>query len=331
MNRSCLLLFLASSLFAMVPISLSAQAPAGAYVAPSFDKQEFGKVRAIDPSKGEFKIQKLGNNLYLLQPTPIEGAKGNFGGNVTAFIGDDGIALIDPGFFNMAPKLQAALKTISDKPVKYVMNTHWHGDHTEADAVFKKQGAVIIDQDNVSTRMQTGSTRFIPSAVDALPTITFDNEITLHINGGEIRGIHLPAGHTNGDTLWIYPEAKVAQMGDGGWNMDGDFTGGPEGPIAADEYVLKYLGEDAKVIPGHGNLQTGADLVKPLAVLKATTAAVQADIDAGKSLDQVKQEQLLSKLDPEQPQARADAYVERIYSALTHKNATTQPYHGTQP
>ena len=325
------LLFLVSSLFMIMTVSLFAQAPTGAYVAPSFDKQEFGKVRAIDPSKGDFKIQKLADNLYLLQPVPIDGAKGNFGGNVTAFVGDDGIVLIDPGFYNMAPKLKAALKTISDKPVKYVMNTHWHGDHTEADAVFKKEGAIIIDQDNVFTRMQTGSTRFIPSAVDSLPTITFDNEITLHINGGVIRGIHLPSGHTNTDTLWIYPEAKVAQMGDGGWNMDGDFTGGPEGPITESEYVLKNLGEDAKVIPGHGNMQTGADLVKPLALLKAATAAVQADIDAGKSLDQIKQENLMAKLDPEQPQARADAYIERIYSALTHKDATAQPYKGGQP
>lgn len=114
-------------------------------------------------------------------------------------------------------------------------------------------------------------------------------------------------------------------------NLDGDFTGGPEGPIAESEYVLKNLGEDARVILGHGNLQTGADLVKPLAVLKGATAAVQADIDAGKSLDQIRQENLLAKLDPEQPQARAEAYIERIYSALTHKNAIPQPYKGGQP
>jgi len=325
-------LFLLSLLLTIVTPSLFAQTPTTPYVAPSFDKQELGKVRAIDPAKGDFKIQQLAGNLYLLQPVPVDGAKGNFGGNVTAFVGDDGIVLIDPGFFNMAPKLKAALKTISDKPVKYVLNTHWHGDHTEADAVFKKEGAVIIDQETMLARMRTGSTRFIPSAVDALPSITFDAEITLHINGGEIHGIHLPAGHTNGDTLWIYPEAKVAQMGDGGWNMDGDFTGGPEGPIAASEYVLAHLGLDAKVIPGHGNLQTGADLVKPLALLKAATAAVQQDIDEGKSLDQIKQENVLAKLDyPEQGQARADAYIERIYSALTHKNAAPQPYPGNQP
>ena len=158
------------------------------------------------------------------------------------------------------------------------------------------------------TRMQTGSPHFIPSAVDSLPMITFDHEITLHLNGGEIHGIHVAPGHTNGDTIYIFPEAKVAQLGDDftnrlwsaripGWDMDGDNTGGPEGPIAAYQYVIDHLGEDAKVIPGHGNLATGADLVKPLAFLKAATEAVQADINAGKTLDQIKQEKVLAKLD----------------------------------
>jgi glyoxylase-like metal-dependent hydrolase (beta-lactamase superfamily II) len=327
----------------LTPFLLFAQVSPDAYVAPSFDKQQLGKVRAIDPSKGEFKIRKLGANLYMLQPMGINGATGNFGGNVSAFVGEDGIVLIDPGFFNMQTKLQAALKTISDKPVKYVLDTHWHGDHTEADAPFAKAGAVIIAQDNVRTRMQTGSTRFIPSAVDALPLITFDQEITLHMNGGEIHGIHVPPGHTNTDTIYIYPDAKVAQMGDDftfnnprgsypGWDMDGDGTGGPDGPIAAYEYVLTHLGEDAQVIPGHGNLATGADLVKPLAFLKAATAAVQNDINQGKTLDQIKEEKVLAKLDYlEEGQVRENAYIERLYTALTHKNAAPQPYRGNQP
>jgi glyoxylase-like metal-dependent hydrolase (beta-lactamase superfamily II) len=334
------LFLLALPLF--ITMSLFGQTPTGSYVAPSFDKQELGKVRAIDPSKGEFKIHKLASNLYMLQPIGVNGATGNFGANVSAFLGDDGIVLIDPGFLNMQPKLEAAIKTISDKPVKYVLNTHWHGDHTEADAPFAKAGAVIIAQDNVRMRMQTGSTRFIPSAVDALPSITFDREITLHIDGREIHGIRVPPGHTNTDAIYVYPEAKVVQMGDDftfnnprggypGWDMDADGAGGPEGPIAAYEYVLAHVGEDAKVIPGHGNLATGADLVRPLAFLKAATAAVQEDINEGKSLEQIKQEQVLAKLDYlEEGQAREDAYIERLYSALTHKNATPQPYIGNQ-
>lgn len=327
------LLFPAASLFMILTLSLFAQAP---------NRQKPGQVRPIDPSKAEFNVQKLASNVYMLQANGVNGATGNFSGNVSAFVGDDGIVLIDPGFFNMAPKLEAALKTISDKPVKYVLNTHWHADHTEADAIFAKTGAVIIAQDNVRTRMQTGSPHFIPSPVDSLPLITFDHEITLYINGGEIHGIHFLAGHTNGDTVYFYPQANVVQMGDDFVNFnprgfpaidqDGDGTGGPEGPIAAEEYVLAHVGEDAKIIPGHGNLVTRADLVKDLDFLKGATAAVQADINEGKSLDQIKQEKVLAKLDYlELGQAKEEAFIERLYSALTHKNAIPQPYRGDQP
>src|SRR4029077_11526319 len=100
------LLLLALPLFMTITLSLFAQAPAGAYVAPSFDRQELGKVRGIDPSKGEFEIHKLASNVYMLQPVGVNGATGNFGANVSAFVGDDGVVLIDPGFFNMQPKLE---------------------------------------------------------------------------------------------------------------------------------------------------------------------------------------------------------------------------------
>ena len=114
------------------------------------------QVRPIDPGKAEIKIQRLSSNVYMLQAIGVNGTAGNFGGNATAFVGDDGIVLIDAGFFNMEPKLEAALKTISDKPAKYVLNTHWHADHTEGDAPLART-ATIVAQDNVRTRMQTGS------------------------------------------------------------------------------------------------------------------------------------------------------------------------------
>jgi cyclase len=290
-----------------------------------------GAVRPIDPNKAEIKIQKLSSRVYMLQMIPINGATGNFGGNITAFIGDDGIVLIDEGFFNMQSKFEAALRTISDKPVKYVFNTHWHADHTEGDGLFAKT-AVIIAQDNARTRMQTGSKRFPPSPVDTLPSLTFDHEITLHIDGEEIHGIHFLSGHTDGDTVYFYPQEKVVQLGDDFVNfnppsfpaidMDGDGSGGPEGPMAAEEYVLAHVGDDAKIIPGHGNLVTRSDLAQSLAFLKGATAAVQSDIDAGKTLDQIKQEKVLAKLDYlNLDQAKEDAFVERLYNSLVQKKA----------
>jgi cyclase len=290
-----------------------------------------GKVRPVDPNNADIKIQKLSAHVYLFQMIPVNGATGNFGGNITAFVGDDYIAVVDTGFFNMQTKFEAALRTISDKPVKYVLNTHWHADHTEGDGLFAKT-AVIIAQDNVRTRMQTGSKRFPPSPIDTLPSITFDHEIMLHMNGGEIQGIHFSSGHTDGDTIYVYPMENVVQMGDllvnfnppsfPAIDMDGDGSGGPEGAIAAEEYVLAHVGDDAKIIPGHGNLVTRSDLVQNLAFLKGATAAVQGDMDAGKTLDQIKQEKVLANLDYlHLDQAKEDAFVERLYTALLQKKA----------
>ena len=149
----------------------------------------------------------------MLQFVGVNGGRGNFGGNVVASVGDDGIVLVDAGYAPMAPKLAAALKTLSDKPVKYILHTHWHVDHTQADGYFAGT-AVIIAQDNVRTRMQTGSKRFPPMPATSYPSITFSDQITLHINGGEIHGIHFPAGHTDTDTIYFYPEAHVVQTGD---------------------------------------------------------------------------------------------------------------------
>jgi cyclase len=292
------------------------------------------QVRPIDPGKAEIRVQRLSSNVYMLQAIGVNGATGNFGGNATAFVGEDGIVLVDAGFFNMEPKLEAVLKTISDKPVKYVLNTHWHADHTEGDALLAKT-ATIVAQDNVRTRMQTGSKRFPPSPVDVLPSITFDHEFTLHINGGEIHGIHFPSGHTDGDTVYFYPQADVVQMGDDFVNFDpptfpaidqdGDGTGGPEGSIAAEEYVLSHVGDDAKIIPGHGNLATRAALAKDLAFLKGATANVQQGIDQGKSLDEIKQEGVLTKFDYlDLGRSKEDAFVERLYNALIQKSATTK-------
>ena len=126
--------------------------------------------------------------------------------------------------------------------------------------------------------MQTGSKRFPPAAPAAYPVITFSDQITLHINGGEIHGIHFPSGHTDGDTVYFYPQANVVQTGDDFVNfdlpifppidMDADGSGGPEGPIALEEYVLAHANDDVKIVPGHGNLETKSDVARNLAFLK---------------------------------------------------------------
>lgn len=287
--------------------------------------------RQIDWDKVQVKTQKLDENVYLLQFLGPDGPGGNVGGNVGALISDDGIAIVDCGYAPAAPKLEAALKAISDRPIKYLLNTHWHGDHTGADGYFGAKGTVIIAHENARKKMEKGGGLFPPSPEAALPAITFDDRITLRMKGGDILGVHFEHGHTDTDTIYLFPGAKVVQTGDDFVNwpvpgfpaieMDNDGSGGVDGQIAAGEYILAHAPADVKIIPGHGNLATRDDLVKMVAVLKDTRAAVQAGINQGKSLDQLKQEKAFAKWDylNESHHIQSEVYFERLYKTLSAK------------
>jgi cyclase len=286
--------------------------------------------RQIDWDKVQVKTQKLEENVYLLQFLGSEGPGGNVGGNVGALVSEDGIAIVDCGYAPAAPKLEAALKTISDKPIKYLLNTHWHGDHTGANVYFGKT-AVIIAHENARKKMEKGGGLFPSSPAVALPVITFDERINVSMKGGDVLGVHFERGHTDTDTVYFFPGAKVVQTGDDfvNWSppgfpaieMDNDGSGGVDGQIAADEYILAHAPADVKIIPGHGNLATRDDLVKMLAVLKDTRAVVQAGIAQGKSLDHLKQEKVLAKWDylNESHHIQSDVYFERLYRTLSAK------------
>src|SRR5436190_403853 len=243
----------------------------------------------------QIETQKLDDNVYVLQFMGPQGAAGNAGGNVGAFIGADGIAIVDVGYLPAAPKLEAALKAISNKPITYLLNTHWHGDHTDADEYFGKT-AVIIAHENARKKMQMGTARFPAKPAVALPRITFDDRITLHMNGGDLQGVHFDHGHTDTDTVYFFPGGRVVQTGDDfvNWPVPGfpaieqdtDGTGGADGQIGALEYILSRAPADVKIIPGHGVVANRDDVVKMLAVLKDTRAAVLAGIRMGKSLEQ---------------------------------------------
>jgi cyclase len=289
--------------------------------------------RQIDWNKVQVKTQKLAENVYLLQFLGPDGPGGNVGGNVGALISEDGIILVDCGYAPAAPKLEAALKMIADKPVKYVLNTHWHGDHSDANSYFGKS-AVIIAQDNARKKMEKGGALFRPSPVIALPTFTFDDHITLHTKGGDILGVHFDHGHTDTDTIYFFPGAKVVQTGDDFVNwpipgfpaieMDDDGSGGADGQIAADEYILAHTRTDVQIIPGHGNLASRDDMLKMLTVLKDTRAAVQAGIDQGKGLEELKQAKAFAKWDylNESHHIQSDVYFERLYKTLSAKRAS---------
>ena len=283
--------------------------------------------QAPDFSKVQVKVQKLADNVYVLQSSGVQAGMGNIG----VFAGNDGIVLVDSQLVELGPKIDATLKTISDKPVKYVINTHWHGDHTGGNAYWGKT-AVLIAQDNVPKTMQNEPDRRITDLPVSLPTVTFGNEFALRINGGEVRAMYFGRAHTDGDVVVFFPGGSVVHMGDVFTNFDpphfpaidndNDGTGGPEGEIAAIEYVLAHAPDDAKIVPGHGAVASKVELRKYLDVVKATTVAVQAGISQGKSLDQLKQEKVLAQWDYlDSPPIKTDVYLERLYKSLAPKKS----------
>lgn len=251
-----------------------------------------------DFSKVQIKVTKVAGAVYLLQ-----GA----GGNIGASVGEDGIVIVDDQFAPLAEKIQTALKGITDKPVRFIINTHYHDDHTGGNGFFQKQGPIIA-HDNVRKRLEQGGivgnngaldSEQKPAAKDALPIITFDHDVTVHLNGEDIRALHFPSGHTDGDSVIFFPKSNVVHMGDdfvtyGFPFVDLQGGGSVSGMIAATETVASQLPPDVKIIPGHGAISSLDDLRQFIKMLKDTLAVVQTGIRQGKSLDQMKKENVLA-------------------------------------
>ena len=278
-----------------------------------------------DFSKVEIKVTKVSGNIYMLEGE---------GGNIAASVGEDGIVIVDDQYAPLADKIQAALKNlkITDKPVRFVINTHYHGDHTGGNAPFASSGSTVIAQDNVRKRLETpgvagnGSslkmeTKAAPKV--ALPVITFEHDVTVHLNGEDIRALHFPAGHTDGDAIIFFPKNNVVHMGDdfvryGFPFIDVSSGGSVQGMIAAMDKVSTQLPPDVKVIPGHGALSNLDDVREFTKMLKETSAAVQKAINEHKTVEQMKQEKILA------PWAKwsggfldADKFIETLYNSLT--------------
>ena len=165
-------------------------------------------VQAQDFSKIEIKVEKVAGNIYMLQGS---------GGNIGVSVGPDGILIVDDQYAPLADKIKAALKTLGEGKLKFILNTHWHGDHTGGNAVFGPD-APIIAHTNVRKRMAEGlnlpGRKTPPAPKEALPVITFDHSLAVHFNGEDIRVIHVSPGHTDGDSVIYFPSANVVHMGD---------------------------------------------------------------------------------------------------------------------
>ena len=272
-----------------------------------------------DFSKVEVKAAKVAGSVYMLT-----GA----GGNIGASVGEDGIVVVDDQYAPLAPKIEAALKAITDKPVRFVLNTHYHGDHTGGNEHFGKI-APLVAHENVRKRLASGTTArghsTPPAPAGALPIVTFNDTLTIHLNGEDVRAIHMPRGHTDGDSVIWFTKSNVVHMGDEFFNgmlpyIDLENGGSVRGLIANIEKVLATVPDDAKIIPGHGALSDKAGLRKKLDMLKATMAVVQQGIAAGKTVDQLKAEKVL---DPWKELATSfistDFFTETLYTELSGK------------
>jgi glyoxylase-like metal-dependent hydrolase (beta-lactamase superfamily II) len=272
-----------------------------------------------DWSKVEIKAEKVSGSVYMLT-----GA----GGNIGLSVGDDGIVVIDDQYAPLAPRIEAAMKAIADKPVRFIINTHYHPDHTGGNEYFGQKGTLVA-HDNVRKLLESGTTvrgnKIAPAPKGALPIVTFNDTLTLHLNGEDIRAVHVPPGHTDGDAVIWFTKSNVVHMGDDFFNgifpvIDLDNGGSVQGVIAAVEKVLPLIPDDAKVIPGHGPLSDKAGLKKFVEVMKGTSAAVQKGIAAGKTVEQLKTEKVLEPWDAwGQGFIKADAFIETLYKSLTKK------------
>jgi len=222
------------------------------------------------------------------------------------FSGGDGIIVVDDQYAPLAEKIQTALKGISDKPIRFIINTHYHADHTDANEYFQKQ-APIIALDNVRKRLEEGgpagnmdSIKFDarPQPIAALPILTFNGNVTIHLNGEDIQVTHLHNGHTDGDSIIFFPKSNVVHMGDDFLRIGFPFIdlaggGSVRGLITALEGIIPKLPPDVKVIPGHGVVSNLDDVRAYVRMLKETLAVVDQGVKQGKTLVQLKQEKVL--------------------------------------
>ena len=272
-----------------------------------------------DFSKVEVKATKVAGNVYVLTGS---------GGNIGATVGEDGIAIVDDQFAPLAPKIHAALKQLSPQPVRFVINTHWHGDHTGGNAQFADTAAILA-QANVRKRLITGGKtsfiEFAPASGKALPVVTFEQGLSLWWNGEEIKAIHPGLGHTDGDSVIWFTKSNVVHMGDDYFAGMFPFVDLASGGsvvklIQSVDVILGQIPADARVIPGHGPVTGVAELRKYRAMLDEAVGAVKKALATGKTVEQMKQEKILASLeDWNKGFVKADVFIATIAEDLGKK------------
>lgn len=243
----------------------------------------------LPPAEPEVVVQQLRPGLHVVS---------GVGGNVAVWHGPDGTVLVDAGAAPRAPQLLAAVERIAPGPVRVVIGTHWHPDHTGGNELFGASGSLLLAHDNVRVRMsepQAGAAYDVDlpaSPAAALPTVTFDDALSLHLNGDRLAALHVEAAHTDGDVLLWWDDANVVHVGGLYYSgvypfIDVGSGGSLAGLVAALESVLSRADSSTIVIPGHGPVSNRDELAAYRDMLVATGRRVRELIDEGRSLDEV--------------------------------------------
>lgn len=235
------------------------------------------------------KVTKVAGSVYMLQGS---------GGNIGALVGNDGIILVDDQFAPLSEKIKAALATINDKPIKFIINTHFHFDHSDGNKTLGGEGAIIVAHENTRKRLTVDN--LIPIfkvemkaySYDALPKITFTQSVTFNMNGETVEVYHVKNAHTDGDVMIYFKESNVVHTGDvfvryGLPFIDETSGGNIDGMIDAISNLLKNVNEETKIIPGHGAISDKKDLQNYRDMLQTVRDRVAEGIKVGKTIDQI--------------------------------------------
>lgn len=268
----------------------------------------------------QVRTTSLGRGVYVLF-----GA----GGNIGLSVGNDAVFVVDDQFAPLTPKILAAIRTLTDKPVKFVLNTHWHFDHTGGNENLGKAGALIVAHDNVRKRMSTEqfmaamNRREPPSPKAALPVVTFNDGVTFHINDDSVQATHVAPAHTDGDAIVHFIKANVVHMGDVFNNAGFPFIdlssgGSVHGVVAAADRVYAMTNAETRIIPGHGQVTDRNRLKQWRDAVAAVRDGVQREVRAGRTIEQVLALKLTDPYAKEWPGGH-ERFVRAVHEELTRR------------
>jgi glyoxylase-like metal-dependent hydrolase (beta-lactamase superfamily II) len=266
-----------------------------------------------DFSAVQVKVTKLSGNFHT-----VEGA----GGMIGALVGPDGIFLVDSQFAPLTDKIVAALKQVSDRPIKYLVNTHLHGDHTGGNENFAKLGVTVLSRDELRARLAKPAKGNPPPAA-ALPLLTYRGPVTLHMNGEDVQLIPVPAAHTDGDTMVYFPAADVLMTGDfyrsaGYPNIDRQSGGTLKGMIEGLTAVIALAKPTTRIVPGHGAIVTENEVTAHRDMMIALRDKVAPLVKQGQTQEQVVAAKLTAEFDAKVPQpgTTGDRFIGQLYAEL---------------